>query len=72
MGRRKRPGNPNPQKTNSSKEDLVRNEESEYLVPDPNRTMINITNELSDATKYLSKRKLCTRSLRNSRGSYKT
>jgi hypothetical protein len=26
-------------------EDLVGNEENEYSVPDPNKTMINVTNE---------------------------
>jgi ubiquitin len=42
------------QKTNNVIEDLVGNEENEYSVPDPSRTMINITNELSDAhKKYL-------------------
>jgi hypothetical protein len=36
----------------------VGNEENEYPVPDPNRTMINITNELSYThKKNLSKRK---------------
>jgi hypothetical protein len=50
MGR-KRPGNPNPQKTNNSIEDLVGNDKSEYPVPDPNRTMINITNEVRMPTK---------------------
>jgi hypothetical protein len=51
----------------------VGNEENEYPVLDPNTTMINITNELSDAhKKNLSKRKLWTRSLRKSWGSYKT
>jgi predicted house-cleaning noncanonical NTP pyrophosphatase (MazG superfamily) len=29
----------------------VGNEENEYPAPDPNRTMINITNEFSDAHK---------------------
>jgi hypothetical protein len=52
----------------------VQNEENEYLVPDTNRTMINVTNELSDIhkKKNLSKRKSCTGSLRNSWRSYKT
>jgi hypothetical protein len=45
------PGNLTPQKMNSSMEDLMRNEENEYPVPDPNRTMINITNDLSKAHK---------------------
>jgi hypothetical protein len=30
------------------------NEENEYPVPDPNRTMIKITNELSDIHKKIS------------------
>jgi hypothetical protein len=50
MGRRRRQGNSTPQKDNSI-EDLVGNEENEYSVPDSNRTVINITNELSDIHK---------------------
>jgi hypothetical protein len=42
MERRRRQENPTPKKTNNSIEDLVQNEENEYPVPDPNRTMINI------------------------------
>jgi hypothetical protein len=57
--RRRRPGNPSPQKTNNSTDDLVRNEENEYSVPDPNRTMINITNEFSDTHKKISERGNC-------------
>jgi hypothetical protein len=54
-----------PQKTNKSLEDLVGNEENEYTLPDPRRTMINSTTELSDAhKKNLSKRKLWKSSLR--------
>jgi hypothetical protein len=53
MGRRRRPGNTTSQKTNNSIADLVGNEENEHPVPDPNRTMINITNELSDAHKKI-------------------
>jgi hypothetical protein len=49
MGRRKRNVNSTPQK--NSLEDLVGNEENEYQVPDPNRTVINITNELNDTLK---------------------
>jgi hypothetical protein len=30
--------------------------ENEYPVPDPDRTMINITNDLSDAHKKISQR----------------
>jgi hypothetical protein len=51
----------------------MRNEENEYPVPDPNRTMIHITNELNDThKKNLSKRKLWTISLKKSWRSYKT
>jgi hypothetical protein len=38
------------QKTNSI-EDLMGNEENRYPVPDPNKTMINITNEPSNTHK---------------------
>jgi hypothetical protein len=59
MGRRRMPGNPiPPQKNNNSIEDLVKNEENEYPVPDPNRTMINITNDLSNAHKKLLKEEI--------------
>jgi hypothetical protein len=51
MGRKRRPGNPTQQKTNNSIEHLVGNEENEYQVPDPNRTMIIITTEFTDAHK---------------------
>jgi hypothetical protein len=30
--------------------------ENEYPVPDPNKTMINVTNELSDTHKKISQR----------------
>jgi Skp family chaperone for outer membrane proteins len=36
-----------PQQSNSTK-DIMGNEENEYPVPDPNNTMINITNEFND------------------------
>jgi hypothetical protein len=36
-------------------ENLVRNEENENPVPDPNRLMINVTNEHNDAHKELLK-----------------
>jgi hypothetical protein len=55
-GERRRSGNPAPQKTNNSIEDLVGNEENEYPVPDPNRIGINITSELSDIHKKISQR----------------
>jgi hypothetical protein len=59
---------------NNSIEDLIRNEESEYPVPDSNRTMVNITNELSKANKKknLTKKKLWMRLLRNLWRSSKT
>jgi hypothetical protein len=50
MRRRKRQVNCTPQMNNLIK-DLVENEENEYPAPDPNRTMINITNELSNTHK---------------------
>jgi hypothetical protein len=60
MGTRRRHGNHTPQKkNNNSTEDSVGNEENEYLAPDPNKTMINVTKESSDSHKIkkLSKRK---------------
>jgi hypothetical protein len=65
MGRRTRDGNYTPQKNNSI-EDLVRSTKNGYPVPDPNKTMINITNEPSDTHKNLSKRKSWKKSQRNS------
>jgi hypothetical protein len=64
MERRRRQGNCIPQR-NKSIEDLMEKEENAYLVNDLNRTMINITNELS-------RRKSWMRSLRNSWRSYNT
>jgi hypothetical protein len=52
MERRRRDGNHTPQKNNSI-EDLVGNEENGYPVPDPNKTMINVTNEPSDTHKKI-------------------
>jgi hypothetical protein len=40
----------------NSVEDLLGNEENEYPVPHPNKTMINVTNELSDAHQKTSQR----------------
>jgi hypothetical protein len=51
MGGRRRQGNLTPQKTNNSIEELVGNEENEYSVPDPNRTMLIMTNEPNDVHK---------------------
>jgi hypothetical protein len=50
MGRRS-PENSTPKKTNNSIKELVGNDENRYLAPDPNKTMVNITNETSDAHK---------------------
>jgi hypothetical protein len=41
-------------------------EENGYPVPDPNKTMINVSNEPSDTTKNPSDRKSWTKTLRNS------
>jgi hypothetical protein len=49
IGRRSK-GKYTPQKNNLIK-DLVGNYKNEDPVPDPNNTMINVTNELSDAPK---------------------
>jgi hypothetical protein len=54
MGRR-RDENCTPQRNNST-EDLVGNEENGYPVPDPNKTMINVTNEHSKAHKKIPQR----------------
>jgi signal recognition particle GTPase len=43
------------QKTNNSIEDLVGNEKNECLIPDPNRTMINITDVFNDVHKKFLK-----------------
>jgi hypothetical protein len=56
MERIRRPGYPTPPKNNNSIVESVGNEENEHPVPDPNRAMINITNELSNAP-----RKICQR-----------
>jgi uncharacterized protein involved in exopolysaccharide biosynthesis len=48
MGRRRRDGNYSPQKNNSI-QDSLGNEENGYLVPDLNKTMTNVTKELSEA-----------------------
>jgi hypothetical protein len=50
----------------------VGNEENGYPVPDPNKTMINVTNEPSHANKNPSKKVSWKKSLRNSWRSYKT
>jgi uncharacterized protein involved in exopolysaccharide biosynthesis len=48
MGRRRRDGNYSPQKNNSI-QDSLGNEENGYPVPDLNKTMTNVTKELSEA-----------------------
>jgi hypothetical protein len=48
MGRR-RNGKNSPKKNSNSIQDSVGNEENVYPVPDPNKTMINVTKEFSDA-----------------------
>jgi hypothetical protein len=55
---RRRQGNSIPHKTKNSIKDLVGNEENEYPDPDPNRTMINMTNELNYILKNLSKKEV--------------
>jgi Zn-dependent M16 (insulinase) family peptidase len=44
-------------KKNNPIEDLVGNED-EYLGPDPNKTMINVTNDLSNVHKKISQREI--------------
>jgi hypothetical protein len=56
MGRR-RPGNPPHQKNKNTIEDLVGNEENKYLVPDPKRMMLIITNEPKDVDKKKNSQK---------------
>jgi hypothetical protein len=56
MGRRRRQGNSTHQKTNNSIEDFVGNEGNEYMVPNPNRMIINMTNEPNNIHKNFSKR----------------
>jgi hypothetical protein len=50
MGRKRKNGNHFPQK-NNFKKDSEGNEENGYLVPHPNKTMINETKEPSNAYK---------------------
>jgi hypothetical protein len=53
-------------KKSNSMGDSVGNEENGSPVPDPNKTMINVTKESSDTHKKPSKRKSWKKSLRNS------
>jgi hypothetical protein len=56
MGRRRQENSTH--EKNNSIEDLVGNEDNEYPVPDPNRTLINTTNDLSDIHKKSPKEKI--------------
>jgi hypothetical protein len=67
MGRRRRDGNHTPQKNNSI-EDSVGNEENGYPVPDPNKTMINVTKEPSDTYKKIPQRRNLGRKHRENHG----
>jgi hypothetical protein len=58
MRRRRRQGNSISQKTNNSIEDLLGNEEYEYSVLDPNRTMINMTKDINDVHKKFLKEEI--------------
>jgi hypothetical protein len=60
--KRRRDGKYSPQKHNSI-HNLVGNEENGYIVPDPNKTMINVPKEPSDIHKKQPSKK---KSLRNS------
>jgi hypothetical protein len=56
MERKRRQGNSTPQKASNSTQDLMGNEENEYLVPDPNRMTVNMTYELKNIQKKMSQR----------------
>jgi hypothetical protein len=47
---------PQKKKKNNSVEDLVGNEENAYPIPDPEKTIINVTNDPIDAHKKISQR----------------
>jgi hypothetical protein len=57
-------------KKNNSIQDSVGNEEYEYPVPDPNKTMINVTEEPSETHIKTLKEEILEISLRNSRRRY--
>jgi hypothetical protein len=57
MGRRGRQGNCTSQNNNSIV-DLVGKEENEYSFPNPNKTMIYVTSELSDTHKKTLKKEI--------------
>jgi hypothetical protein len=61
---RRRDGNHSPQKNNSI-QNSVGNEGNGYLDPDLNKTTINVTKQLSDTHKNISKKKSEKKSLRN-------
>jgi hypothetical protein len=65
MGRKGRDGTHSLQ-NNSSIQNSVGNEENGYPVHDLNKTMINLTEELSNDNKKPSKKKSEKKSLRNS------
>jgi hypothetical protein len=56
MGQRK-DGNYSPQKKINSIQDSEGNEENGYPVPDPNKTMMNVTKEPSDDHKNIPQRR---------------
>jgi hypothetical protein len=64
--RRRRRDRNNSLLKNNLIQDSVGNEENEYPLPDPNKTMINVTKEPSDTHKKNPKRKTLGRNLRNS------
>jgi hypothetical protein len=64
-GKKKKGWEPLSSKKNSI-QDSVGNEENGYLVPDPNKTMINVNKEPSNTHKKPSTKKSHTTSLRNS------
>jgi hypothetical protein len=48
----------------------VGSEENGYPVPNTNKTIVNVTKEISNSHKNTLKEKSCKKSLRNSRGRY--
>jgi hypothetical protein len=65
MGRRRRDKNHSPKRNNST-QDSVGNKENEYPVPDHNKTMINVTEELSNTHIKTLQKEIFNISLRNS------
>jgi hypothetical protein len=72
MGRTRRAGNHTPQKKKKKKTIKLRiqweNEENGYPVPDPNKTMINVTKEPSDTYKKILQRRNFGRNHRETDG----